>query len=61
MPRPGPRRTALAVKVNADALTEIDRLAAGQGISRSAWVRGAIHDALIAGQRGKQPAEIIAP
>ena len=61
MPRLGPRRTALAVKVNAGALTEIDRLAAGQGISRSTWVRGAIHDALIAGQRGKQPAEIIAP
>ena len=61
MPRLGPRRTALAVKVNADALAEIDRLAAGQGISRSAWVRDAIRDALIAGQRGKQPAEIIAP
>ena len=61
MPRSGPRRTALAVKVNVDALTEIDRLAAGQGISRSAWVRAAICDALIAGQRGKQPAAIIAP
>ena len=61
MPRLGPRRTALAVKINADALTEIDRLAAGQGISRSAWVRSAIRDALYAGQRGKQPAKIIAP
>ena len=42
MPRPGPRRTALAVKVSADELADIDRFAAILGVTRSVWVRNAL-------------------
>jgi len=46
MPRPGPRRTALAVKVSADELADIDRFAASLCQTRSTWVRNALRYAI---------------
>ena len=46
MPRPGPRRPALAVRIDADELATLDRQAAAIGITRSELARRILSYAL---------------
>ncbi len=47
MPRPGPRRPALGVKISADTIKAIDATALALGITRSDWVRAVLDSALV--------------
>jgi metal-responsive CopG/Arc/MetJ family transcriptional regulator len=42
MPRPGPRRQQVQVRLAADLIAEIDRLAEQRGVNRSEMIRGII-------------------
>lgn len=42
MPRPGPRRPVLAVKIGAAVIATIDRNALALGVTRSDWARAAL-------------------
>lgn len=43
---PGPRRPIVNLKLETELVTAIDRHAANAGVTRSAWLRGAIDNAL---------------
>lgn len=51
MPRPGPRRPQVAVRLSADGIDALDALAADAGVNRSEMVRcllaAAVRDATI--------------
>lgn len=46
MPRPGPRRPLVALRLGDQEIAEVDRLAADEGVTRSALIRRWIHEAI---------------
>lgn len=50
MPRPGPRRPLMSLRVDAETLTTLDDLAARLGVTRSDLVRRMIEKALTSWQ-----------
>ncbi|MFC6853898.1 ribbon-helix-helix domain-containing protein [Aquipuribacter hungaricus] len=48
MPRPGPRRPIVTVRVDQEDLTEVDRLATAEGVGRSEMVRRLLVEAMAA-------------
>jgi metal-responsive CopG/Arc/MetJ family transcriptional regulator len=46
MPRPGPRRPLVAVRLSEQGIAEVDRLAQAQGVNRSEMIRRLLAEAL---------------
>ena len=51
MPRPGPRRPLVALRISTEGLAYIDQLAAGEGINRSEMIRRLLAEAVAARQK----------
>jgi metal-responsive CopG/Arc/MetJ family transcriptional regulator len=51
MPRPGPRRPMVAVRLSPDVLARVDAAAAVAGVNRSEMIRRLIADGLEKGKR----------
>jgi metal-responsive CopG/Arc/MetJ family transcriptional regulator len=46
MPRPGPRRPLVALRLGEEDLAEVDKLAAQSGVNRSEMIRRLIAEAI---------------
>lgn len=46
MPRPGPRRSGVAVRLSDEEIAAVDRLAADRGVTRSDVIRDAVRDTI---------------
>jgi hypothetical protein len=56
MPRPGPRRPYVGVRLSVDGLIYIDRLAAAAGVTRSEMIRQLLDEAAAAREtKGPKP------
>jgi hypothetical protein len=51
MPRPGPRRAIVGIRLKPEAITYIDTLAQQAGVTRSDMIRTLISEALAARQK----------
>jgi predicted transcriptional regulator len=53
MPRPGPRRPLVAVRLSQADIDALDRIAAEEDVTRSVLIRKAVVDMLVARAAGK--------